>query len=206
MSSVESVRERRLLVCSDVPTFGRGIKSLMSGFQVVAADLGEVDVAGFEVVVWHQKTPPLNHRLRHLAVVVPTVAVTDESALIEAVEMGCRGFVGSHASLEETATAIATVARGEAYVPPLMLGSLLRHIVEKQRAIEATPGIDELTTREREVFDLASGGSSRADIAERLFISQGTVRSHLQSVYKKIGVHTQAELIALASGARNEHE
>jgi DNA-binding NarL/FixJ family response regulator len=126
--------------------------------------------------------------------------------LIEAVEMGCRGFVADHASLEETASAITTVARGEAYIPSLMLGSLLRHIVKRHRAIDAIPHIDALTNREREVFDLARLGSSRADIADRLFISPGTVRSHLQSIYKKMRVHSQAELIALASGAPHERD
>jgi DNA-binding CsgD family transcriptional regulator len=76
---------------------------------------------------------------------------------------------------------------------------LLRHIVERQRhESDDSWIIDSLTHREREVFRIAASGASRNRIAERLFISPETVRTHLQRVYSKLGIHSQAELMSLA--------
>ncbi len=59
--------------------------------------------------------------------------------------------------------------------------------------------LQELTDREREVFRLAAEGARKDEIGQRLFISPDTARTHLQRVYRKLGVHSQAELIALAA-------
>ncbi|HSC28977.1 MAG TPA: response regulator transcription factor, partial [Vicinamibacterales bacterium] len=56
-----------------------------------------------------------------------------------------------------------------------------------------------LTTREREIVRMAAGGLRNRDIAERLFITEGTVKLHLHNIYQKLGVNGRPELIRLAS-------
>jgi DNA-binding NarL/FixJ family response regulator len=95
---------------------------------------------------------------------------------------------------------VEAVHAGEGVVPPLMLGALLRHVVQRQRARRTElDRLDLLTDREREVFELLAQGLDRGSIAQRLFISMGTVRSHLQSVFRKLEVHSQAEAVAFAA-------
>lgn len=124
----------------------------------------------------------------------------DPMAMIAAVENGAVGYLTEHSSLDEVFRAVRSVADGEAVVPPLMLGSLLRHVVQRRRAERADLELlGSLTGREREVFDLVAAGLDRAAISERLFVSVGTVRSHLQRVFRKLDVHSQAEAVALAA-------
>ncbi len=90
--------------------------------------------------------------------------------------------------------------KGGALVPPDLLGTLLRHLVERQRRT-IDPNLQTLTDREWQVFHLAAQGSRKDEIAEQLFISPATARTHLQRVYRKLGVHSQAELVAIAARA-----
>ncbi|HEX6220014.1 MAG TPA: helix-turn-helix transcriptional regulator, partial [Acidimicrobiia bacterium] len=88
---------------------------------------------------------------------------------------------------------------GGGVVPPDLLGRLLRHLVDRRRSLVAPPGFADLTPREKEVFRLAARGARKEEIGETLFISPATARTHLQRVYEKLGIHSQSELIALAS-------
>lgn len=123
-----------------------------------------------------------------------------EPDLIAAIEHGALGYLHEDAAVTEVVAAARSVAEGTAVVPPLMLGGLLRHVVERRRRHEAAADLlAALTPREQEVFLLAARGHRRSDIAERLFISSGTVRTHLQRIMQKLGVHSQPELVALAA-------
>jgi DNA-binding CsgD family transcriptional regulator len=64
------------------------------------------------------------------------------------------------------------------------------------------PGRNELSQREAEVLELLLSGHRVATVAESLFVSTHTVRNHLKSIFKKTGVHSQADLIRLAKGPR----
>ncbi len=128
------------------------------------------------------------------------VGPDDPDSMIDALEAGALGYLPQHSSLDQIAEAVHSLAGGEAVIPPLMLGSLLKHVVRRRRAERAElERISTLTDREREVFDLLAAGLDRSAIAERLFISTGTVRSHLQRVFRKLDVHSHAEAVALAA-------
>jgi DNA-binding NarL/FixJ family response regulator len=142
---------------------------------------------------------------------IPTLVVGPDNpqAMITAVESGALGYVTEGDPLDEVARAARAVAEGEGVVPPLMLGALLKHVVQRQRVQRSElDRLDGLTEREREVFELAAQGLDRSSIAQRLFISVGTVRSHLQRVFRKLDVHSQAEVVALAArcGLRIDQE
>jgi DNA-binding NarL/FixJ family response regulator len=162
-----------------------------------------VEPSGAEIVVTGPDQPPLGSEDAAVVVLGPD----DPETMIRAVDGGAMGYVVAGSALVEVARAAQSVADGEAVIPPLMLGALLKHVVRRRRAEKAElDRLASLTDREREVFDLLAAGLDRSLIAERLYISVGTVRSHLQRVFRKLDVHTHAEAVAFAArcGLRTE--
>jgi DNA-binding NarL/FixJ family response regulator len=158
-------------------------------FDLVDPDEAELVVTDIESLPWQTEDAAL-------LVVGPDSA----QAMVEAVDSGAMGYVVSGTPLQELADAAEAVASGEAVVPPMMLGALLKHVVQRRRASRADlERLDSLTQREREVFDLLAAGLDRNLIAEHLYISVGTVRSHLQRVFAKLNVHTHAQAVAFAA-------
>jgi DNA-binding NarL/FixJ family response regulator len=152
-----------------------------------------------DVLIWHFDGKVDATALARVARGVPTLVIADRQQLLRAVDAGCRGFLVDSTPLDNIIEAVDTIAAGGAVVAPDLLGTLLRHVVNRQRR-ESTNSlaIESLTDREREVFRIAASGASRSRIAEMLFISPETVRTHLQRVYNKLGIHSQAELMSLA--------
>ena len=192
----------RILICSEDPVFSGALRAALTD-HLVAISTGLPDgVEDVDVLVWHSRDTLAISSLSGLFESVPTVVIGGDQPgdLISAVEAGARGYVTDGESTDHLRHAIDTVAQGGAVVPPLLLGILLRHVIDRSRASKDSERIlQSLTPREREVFDLAARGSRRLDIAEALFISSDTARTHLQNVYRKLDVHTHAELVVLAA-------
>lgn len=131
---------------------------------------------------------------------VPAVVLgTGPDSMLSAITAGAIGYVDIEAPLEEILTAVRSVAGGVGTIPPALLGTLLRQVVRRNRAEQAErERLNVLSARESEVFRLAALGQSNDDIAAELFISPGTVRTHKQSIFKKLDLHAQAELVAFA--------
>lgn len=120
--------------------------------------------------------------------------------MLEALEAGAMGYLDADAGFNEVVGALEQLAGGHAVVPPAMLGTLLRRVVQRQRKQrEALTRLDELTHREREVFELVALGLDKDAIALRLFISPQTARTHVQRVFRKLDVHSRGEAISLAA-------
>jgi two-component system, NarL family, response regulator DevR len=123
-----------------------------------------------------------------------------EDALLHAIESGADGYSSGADGIPGLATSIRALARGEAVVPPAMLGPLLRRLIERQReAATATERLVRLTPREREVLALIATGLDQGGIAAELVISPETARTHVQRVLRKLGVRSRVEAIALVS-------
>jgi two-component system, NarL family, nitrate/nitrite response regulator NarL len=147
--------------------------------------------------------PELCEQLRHLTG-SPRALVFDgegsDEMLLHAIESGAAGYVTGHGGLTGIAEAIHTIARGETVVPPAMLGTLLRRLIERQReAARAVERLVTLTPREREVLSLLVEGRDPTRIASLLFISPETARTHVQRVLRKLGVHSRLEAITLVA-------
>lgn len=126
------------------------------------------------------------------------VGPEDEAMMLAAVEDGALGYVVSSTSIDDVEAVLETVATGVAVIPPMMLGSLLRHTVRRRQAVEEVERrLAVLTDREREVVHQLSEAKQRREIAQQLFISPETVRTHIQRAMSKLGVHSQNELMAL---------
>ena len=126
--------------------------------------------------------------------------VEDPEAMLAALESGADGYAVLEEGLDKLIDAIRAVASGTAWVPPTLLGHLLRHVVRRRRAErEALELLEQLTPREREVFELAARGYGHVEVAEELYISAATARTHLQHGFGKLDLHSRAELVALAA-------
>lgn len=124
----------------------------------------------------------------------------DSESMIPVLEAGALGYLDSRASFQEIADAIRAVAAGTPVIPPSMLGSLLRHVVRRRRLEQrALERLEILTNREREVFELVAGGLDKHRIAEALFISPETARTHIHNILTKLELHSQVDLLALAA-------
>lgn len=170
----------------------------MSDFEVEGiADLKDLPSQS-GLLIYHTDNSLPVEQLSKTAETIPTLVLADPDLLIDSVEAHCRGFLPRSASLEEVREAIETILAGGAVVPSDLLGTVLRHLVDRRRSLATDLDLYALTEREKEVFRLAVTGARKDEIGEKLFISPDTARTHLQRLYRKLGVHSQAELIALA--------
>jgi two-component system, NarL family, response regulator YdfI len=118
----------------------------------------------------------------------------DQDLVLGAVRWGAQGYVLKQASKEELTHAIRTVARGAHYFSPQV-----KAMASGDRPAEAQ-GLSGplLTPRELEVLRLVSAGAANKEIAEALYLSADTVKTHLANIYKKLGVEGRAHAVAVA--------
>ncbi len=121
----------------------------------------------------------------------------DDASVLAAIRAGARGYIVKGSGGEEIVRAIRGVAAGE-----VILGSSVGMKVLSALQPPSTPVSDhpfpELTRREYEVLGLLAQGQSNNAIADRLFLSEKTVRNHLSLIFDKLGVSSRAEAIVLA--------
>jgi DNA-binding NarL/FixJ family response regulator len=138
------------------------------------------------------------------AKILVLTGLRDESVRHNAVLAGARGVVEKEARAETILAAIAKVHEGEIWLDRAATGRLLVE-VSRKNAARATPTPEQrkiaaLTVREREIIALttANAGATAKTIAEKLHISEHTLRNHLTSIYEKLGVANRLELFAFA--------
>ncbi len=119
----------------------------------------------------------------------------DPVALRTALEIGVSGYVLKGERLEGICAALEAAARGETSVNR----SLLRQIRRTAEVPQQRRPAQDLTTREQEVLDLLKEGMDTQQIVERLVVSQSTVRTHVQNILSKLGVHSRLQAVALAA-------
>ncbi len=133
---------------------------------------------------------------------VPVIALarTDSPDHLDLLSAGVSGLVlPDEDGLPALKEAVETVLAGDAYVPPRLLGTLLRGlIVRTRRASTSTDGIDRLSPREREVLALLAVGEDDRGIARELVISPHTAKTHITRVLGKLDVHSRIDAAALA--------
>jgi DNA-binding NarL/FixJ family response regulator len=125
----------------------------------------------------------------------------DTARLVELAELGITGIVDTDQSPEELAEAVLVLAAGGAVLPPDVVAAIAG---EWRRARRRSPDdlpASDLTTRELEVLGAMSDGLSTKAIAHHLGIAAKTVESHKTRIFGKLGIHTQAQAVAIAIGA-----
>jgi DNA-binding NarL/FixJ family response regulator len=152
--------------------------------DVVLMDLSLPGMSGVEA------TSRLADSHPHICVVVLTV-MSDEANLIDAILAGASGYLLKDASLDEIAAGVEAAARGESVIAPPLTGTLLRRIRSRRGEIAAPR--PQLTQREHQVLELIIDGRDNAAIADKLYISQNTVKHHVAAILDKLGVENRVQ-------------
>jgi DNA-binding NarL/FixJ family response regulator len=116
----------------------------------------------------------------------------------EALRAGASGFLLKDAGVAELLHAVRVVAAGEALLAPTITRRLIEDFARRPRQSAHPAALADLTPRELEVLVLIARGSSNADIARELVVSNATVKTHVARVFSKLDVHDRAQAVVLA--------
>jgi two-component system, NarL family, response regulator NreC len=158
--------------------------------RILLADLMMPGLNGLEVTRQAGKVSPQTR-------VIILSMYLNEPYVIEALQNGAFGYVLKECNVSDLIHAIREVASGRHYLSPPLSERAIEVYLEKTRDGTLDP-YDTLTSREKEVLQLAVEGLSNADIAVRLFISPRTAETHRANMMRKLSLHTQTDLIKYA--------
>ncbi|MFE1784046.1 LuxR C-terminal-related transcriptional regulator [Streptomyces sp. NPDC059506] len=126
----------------------------------------------------------------------------DPRRATQALQAGALGWVAKDCSLDRLLAVVRGVLRDETHLPPALLTGVLRELTATRRhRTESERLVESLTPREQEVLRCMVAGLGRQAVAERLYLSPHTVRTHMQNVLGKLGVHSTLAAVALARRA-----
>jgi DNA-binding NarL/FixJ family response regulator len=135
-------------------------------------------------------------RLKHPAIgVIMLTAYDDRQFVVEAVRAGARGYVLKARDAEHLIQTVRLVAGGNMVIDPQLVVALAE---ELQDARERDRRAETLTAREVEVLQLLAFGHTNKDIAQQLFISSDTVKTHLEHIFEKLGTSDRTAAVAEA--------
>jgi DNA-binding NarL/FixJ family response regulator len=119
--------------------------------------------------------------------------------VFEALRAGAGGFALKSRPLEELLSAIRLVATGEALLAPSVTRRLIAHFTDQAHVpVRPRPGLEELTEREREVLLLVAQGLSNTELAQRLYVSVPTAKTHVSRILAKLGARDRTQLVVIA--------
>jgi len=148
-------------------------------------------------------TADLRQRLPTVRVLVLTT-YADEDAIVPALQAGARGYLTKDASAEQIEAAIHAVHAGQTHLDPAVQERLVAAVISRPAAGEPpVPGLgqkppDGLTAREAEVLTLLASGLSNTEIAKRLYLSNATVKTHINRIFAKTGARDRAQAVRYA--------
>jgi DNA-binding NarL/FixJ family response regulator len=130
-------------------------------------------------------------------VVILTTFDLDEY-VFEGIRAGAAGFLVKDTDPSELIRAVRVVAGGEALLSPKITLRLISEYASRSRSVRRVPGLTSLTGREREVVTLVAGGLSNEEIADKLYLSVSTAKTHATRAMAKLGARDRAQLVVIA--------
>jgi DNA-binding NarL/FixJ family response regulator len=148
-----------------------------------------------------QATRQIHRRFPHIKVLVLTTYDFDEWVL-EAVRAGANGYLLKDTPREQLFAAIRGTVQGKSFIDPAVAPKLLNHLSSSPPASPKDEAAGLLSERELEVLQLVAQGLSNLEIAQKLYLSEGTVKNYVSAIFTKTNVtdRTQATLFALRNG------
>ncbi len=208
----------KVIICDDQAIVRDGLEMLLAlekDIEVVGLAQDGAEVV--ELTAQHQpdlvlmdlKMPIMNAIIatRHIRTHYPAVKVLvlttydDDEWVFDAIRAGAAGYLLKDTPREEVIKAVKETVAGKSFVDPAVAGKLLGQVASQQSQ-PATLITTKLTAREVDVLRLVARGLSNADIAARLYLSEGTVRNHVSAILAKLEVsdRTQAAVLAVQHG------
>ena len=208
----------KVLVCDDQAIVRDGLELLLK----LEADIDVVGVAqdGAEavemvdkllpdLVLMDLKMPGMNgvEATRQICAQFPITKVLvlttfeDDDWVFDAIRAGASGYLLKDTPREKVIEAIRGTVIGKSYIDPMVAGKLMNQVMSKQERPSKLI-TSKLTSREVEVLSLISRGFQNQEIAEKLHLSEGTVRNHVSTIFSKLDVpdRTQAAILAIQHG------
>jgi DNA-binding NarL/FixJ family response regulator len=163
--------------------------------DVILMDIRMPDMDGIEAT----QLITTDENLAGVKVLVLTTFET-EDVILAALRAGASGFLGKGIEPDALLNAIRVVETGESLLSPTATKALIERVVGQPMTDLSSPAaaLAPLTPREREIVALVAGGLSNGEIAERLFISVTTAKTHINRAMMKLGVHDRAQLVIIA--------
>jgi len=131
------------------------------------------------------------------AVLILTTYDMDEY-VFAALRAGAAGFLLKHTSPEDLVSAVRTVAGGEGLIAPAVTRRLIAEFAQARPATTASAPLDGLTPREREVLALIGRGLTNAEIAQRLYVGEATVKTHVSHILTKLSLRDRIHAVIYA--------
>src|SRR5581483_3380937 len=205
----------RVLLVDDQELIRSGLRGILRepfGFQIVGECTHGGEVPGAvtalkpDVVLMDVRMPVLDgieatRRLRESETAPPVLALTtfdDDQVLAGMLRAGAAGFVLKGVPAEDLQRAVRTVAAGESFLDPSVTARVLAVYRGAPAASERTPELDTLTGREREVLELIATGLTNDEIAAKLVLSPGTIKTHVNHIFFKLELRNRAEAVIFA--------
>ncbi|MBA2463358.1 MAG: response regulator transcription factor [Nocardioidaceae bacterium] len=205
----------RVLLVDDQELIRAGLRGILRprfGFDVVGelADgegvVGAAEALRPDVVVMDVRMPGTDGvtataRLRSSDMTTPVLVLTtfdDEEILAGALRAGAAGFLLKGVPAEDLQRAVRTVAEGGSWLDPAVTGRVLTAYRDGPAATLPDTALAVLTPREREVLELLGAGLSNSEIADRLTLGQGTVKTHIGHVFAKLELRDRSAAVVFA--------
>ncbi len=203
-----TTKQISILIVDDHPIVCEGIAAILerhSGFSVAGMAYSGREAVGMvaelepDVILMDLNMPEMDgvEAIRLIHEVTPQSAIlilttyAGDADIVRGLKAGARGYLLKDSEAEELILAIESISEGQMCIQPEIAATLAEHVADK-----------ELTDREVEVLQLIACGMSNQAIAESLFISTGTVKTHVNSILSKLDANdrTHASIIAIRRG------
>jgi DNA-binding NarL/FixJ family response regulator len=208
----------KLLIVDDQGLFREALRTLLSvrdDFEVIGeAGNGEeairlTTLLHPDIVLMDLRMPVLDgvtatQRIRNTAPECKVIILTtfdDDDYVFEGLKAGAVGYLLKDVSSDKLIEAIHAAARGEYFLHPSVTAKIVSEFSRLSRphtGSKAEPLIDPLSARETEILQWVATGASNKEIAERLVISEGTVKNHLSNILGKLGVKDRMQAVLRA--------
>lgn len=207
----------RILIVDDEKLIRQGLRTLLeleSDFEVVGeAANGREAIKKFEelrpdIVLMDVRMPEMNGVEATRAIcttyeeakIIILTTFNEEEFLFEGIRAGATGYLLKDVSSDELSQAIRVVKSGGAMIQPEVATSLLKEFSSLERRPRERAEIA-LTEREKEIVRLIAKGMTNAEIAKKLFLSEGTVKNYITAILQKTGAKNRAKLIEISRRA-----